>query len=253
MGIRIRKFMGYGLTDIKTDTHDNIVDKRFNHDGIIFKDAYEQEEQYKDELFFEHCKQVVEQAQEDGKFIFDLFQIHAKEFKQIQSVLHMLTYEKEGGLSNVAIITPFLQHTWQRYDDSIDYYQEQTQGRFEMESHVEILTVPLYPYMGYINRETGEMADSVVGEWIYQFRWADNDLNKEDGKGVPYETAIKSLDRLYSIRDNSLEKLGCESHWMEKWNVQIPEQVIEFCRFTKMFNDDKTIYSLLPMIYTHWS
>jgi hypothetical protein len=33
----------------------------------------------------------------------------------------------------------------------------------------------------------------------------------------------------------------------------VPDDVSEFCRFIKIFKDDKTILDLRPMIYSYWS
>lgn len=233
MGIRISKSLGYGFIDLRVDEDTGEMnDDRFNPDGWWHASYTERKTRWTVEGFKQHCRELTDDTDEFTDH-FTLRLMLSDQFKDchFRDLDSTIFHDEEYGLPNVAIFIPFTDEKWTRYDDIIDYYDA---GQVAKPS-VKLLDVPLYPYDGYINNETGEpVFDRMIREDIYMFRNAEG-------------------DRKYEIRSMALQLLGCELHWTEKYNVAIPEVLVEFFRYTKMFTDDKWIWKLQPMIYTYWT
>lgn len=233
MGIRIHKVLGYGFNDLRTTEPDKygirrVDDSRFNPNGWWHAKWDDKEEIWTTEGFKAHCQQIVDDT--DDKYgplgLMLMEGLQGNHFRDIHSTI---AYDYEGGDPEVVVFMPFTNSNWKRFDDVIDYYDH------EVKPSVKLLDVPIWPYSGYIDRETGERVDRDTEHWIYLYRNAP-ETSRED-----------------EIRSLALKGLGCEKHWMEKYNVSIPEELIEFFRYTKMFADEKAIWSLRPMIYTYWA
>lgn len=264
MGIRIRKVMGYGLVDVKTSGNSQTG---FRIDDPRFKIEYTLDPNKPPgktiEGFFEFSKKLTEKENVEGfkTLGFDIHLIKGITFRGYDDkpqLYQFTTWETEGGLPNVLVLTPITSHDWVRVDDSIDYYDERTRersredggwikGYWELEPHFSVLDTPLYPYDSYINNETGERTDDNVREWIYQFRNASLELMTNP------KLTDKQVGQYYENIGYALEKLECDTHWTEKWNVTIPAQIIHYCKYVEMFVDESNIYKLQPMIYTYWS
>lgn len=236
MGIRIHKILGYGFVNLKPN------DNRINPNGILG-------EQYDHSLsftgFLKHCKIIVDNDKQFKRS--ELHVLINNTDCHNTKMDNILTYDPEDGDPSIFCITPPENTDWQRSDDIIDHYNEYTQDKYEPISYAKVLTVPIYPYNGYINKNTGKPVNTLIRELIYQFRHAEIELHKPS-----HLLTAKEHENAVIMWENSLKQLDCSLHWTEKWNVAIPDTVIEFCRYTKLFNDDSTIYSLQPMIYTMW-
>jgi hypothetical protein len=236
MGIRINKILGYGLVNLKTKEVDNygtreIDDPRFNPEGWWNASWKDREDKWTTEGFINHCQKIVDEGERLREHFHLALMLRDDDSKStFRDIHYCVSYENEGGLPDTIVFTPFDQVKWTRYDDTIDYYD--VGGG--MEPTVKVLDVPIYPYDGYIDNETGEPADEMVRHLIYMYRNAVGE------------------DKL-DLQMKALENLGCSLHWTEKYNVAIPETLVEFLRYTNMFTEDKTIWRLQPMIYSYWS
>ena len=248
MGIRIHKILGYGIVNLNTKQIDeystHLDDPRINPNGILGENS--SNDSFTEEGFVEHCRERIKDDEH-----FDLIDLHLLfedgEYKKTNMYWYnILTYDSEYGKPSVLCITHPGLKDWYRFDDVIDYYEEYPKNRFSPESYADVLTVPIYPFDAYINNETGEYADQNVRELIYQFRNAEIEM-------LNPHTSMGRYMTFSQIRYDALNQLGCDFHWTEKWNVIIPSSVEEFCRYTKLFVDEKTIWQLQPMIYTYWS
>jgi len=242
MGIRIHKYLGYGLVDLNTEENDS----RFNPNGII--SLYQ--ESGDDEVFrwsvggfLQHCEEIADRDDNfELKLMLKVINDDTDRFKT--HLTNHIIYDQEDGLPNVILFTPFDSHDWGRYDDIIDYYDYDGYG---VEPVIKVLDRPIYPHIGYINNETGERADSLLEQSIISNRNAYYNLKFDRA------TDENDVELNHHIMEVMLERLGCELHWTEKWNVVIPTPLIEFLRYTEVFTDDSTIWKLQPMIYTFWS
>ncbi len=239
MGIRIKKTLGYGLCDVKSE-NGIITDPRFNQE---WSDNLWEWEGKNIEGFFEFAK--AEDEKREWGLGLHLFPDASFIGGGKPYLYDFLTYDSEYGLENVIVLTPITGREWKRFDDMIDYYEEPTKGYRSCDPHFEVLDVPLYPYDAYINNETGEIADETVREMIYQIRNSTIDLKTEKNE--------KKIDAYHYIIELALKKLDCEMHWTEKWNVMIPEEIQDYCRYMNMFTNESHMWKLQPMIYTYWS
>lgn len=243
MGIRIKKVLGYGFVDLKTDEYE-LADDRFNPEWV--KNRWVGEPEGKSiEEYFEYSRANYNADPEEKLFDVHLFPDIGFRHKKPE-LHHFLTWDSEFGLPNVMVLTPITGLDWVRHDDTLDYYEEQANGKFNVEPHAKVLDVPLYPYDSYIEKETGARASNDVREWIYQFRNSTLELKNP-----------KLGQKMYGVHMHmismALEALECSLHWTEKWNVGIPEQIQDYCKYVEMFKDNKTIFSMVPIIYTYWS
>jgi len=242
MGIRIKKVLGYGIANLQCDEDGEIIDERINPD-------------WEEERFGKTFKGYLEFAraeQERRPRAYGDLHISGDGDKCFRvprpELYNFVTFDSEFGLPNVLVLTPITGKEWIRYDDQIDYYEERVHGYWDLTPHFDVIDTPLYPYDNYINNETGEYPeDPMVREWIYMFRNSVIELTKTGSM------SNKQHAHHHDMMQKALEELGCELHWTEKWNATIPEQIQDYCRYTQMFQNDKSIWKLLPMIYTYWS
>lgn len=244
MGIRIKKVLGYGLVDVALNEDGEITDYRFTQEWK--DDPWGDEHEKTIEGYMKFSKRKQEESEEkvlprDIHLFPQTNFIGGKEPR----LDDFLTLDTEYGLPNVVVFTPITGTQWKRYDDQIDYYEEKANGHYSVEPHVSVLDVPLYPYDNYINNETGEWAENNIREWIYMIRNIRMDM-----KHRPNSEKIDTQSELLKI---ALKELGCEANWQEKWNVAIPEQIIDYCDYMNVFTDRSTIFKLQPMIYVYWS
>lgn len=120
MSIRINKWLGYALTDYASD------DPRFNgspHDiyNIIDNDAQML-------LFITYLKQIMET--ENHERVLDYaYSFSGKSNDELLTEIRTMIggffhYDDEYGLENVVMFSPLFGHEeWKRYDDAIDYFE----------------------------------------------------------------------------------------------------------------------------------
>ncbi len=243
MGIRIKKVLGYGFVDLKAKDG-RLIDDRFNPAWL--ENTWLAEPKGKTiKGYFEFTRAQHDAAEEHR--LSDIHLFPDITFREGEPALHhFLTWDPEFGMPEVMVLTPITGTEWVRRDDMIDYYEERARGHFGVEPYVQVLDVPLYPYDSYINRETGERANNSVREWIYMFR--NSTLDLKDPKLTP-----KMYHTHHDMIRLALDELGCSLHWTEKWNVGIPEQIQDYCKYVEMFKENSTIYTMVPMLYTYWS
>ena len=230
MGIRIHKVLGYGLDDVKYDKEKwKIDDHRINTKAAFIggDDKEDDYSKYTSEGYIEWLKENA-----TGKFHFDI----ALNLKSRQDQIHdCIHYDPEYGESNVLVFRPLSCPDWSRYDDSIDYAQSAYLSEQVCGNSVGLINEGLYPWIGeYMDKRTGETLDKKIMWWIR----SKND-NADD---------IHHLDAL-------AECFGFKDHKEALENVRptIPEPIIDLCRYLNIFNDEKYIRQLRPMIYTYWS
>jgi len=236
MGIRINKTLGYGIADVKTNKDGEIIDKRFTKDFI--KNKWEVSEGFAD---------WVKKYRKEAVIMLTAFlgvdPHHANFHLQILTngsygkdalegnVLH---YDSEFGLGNVMLLTPPEGKEWHRHDDIIDYVESETAEPIYTDLFLEKHRCGIYPYEGMmlipgrknlIPKNNGTMASQdynlLLGRW---------------NKDLPAYTKDKKLLK----------------HLKEDWVPKIPETVLLFSLYARMFVNPMTIYEFHPMIYTYW-
>jgi len=258
MGIRIHKFLGYGLTDVKADINNwIIIDDRFNPDSKVTNwDYLDSEERLDDYKEFLKGKMKKTKYKEGGKVEkidsdeMDLFlELHFLNNKDV-SLFDCVEYDMEFGMENVILfIPPGHGDDWHRYDDVIDYYEFYYHYDVDNDSDmtfVKELKMGIYPYdYGYCDKRTGERLDNLHVRGHLQ-------LKMERMKQSFEEKNI--LDEYYIVLNESAKKLGFKNSEDADENMlpEVPDSIRAWCEYLKVFKDEKTVYQLKPMIYQVW-
>jgi hypothetical protein len=147
-------------------------------------------------------------------------------------------HDGEYGLPNVLCIIPsVMQKQWVRYDDAIDYVEENERWRADVDvNHVKVIQGGFHPWNGlYIDSRTGE--------------WAGKDsLGAAFFRSTNDKTDQKTLNFLAK---NCGFKSAAEA---KKYMVPlVPQSVRCLCEYTKIFTAPKVVFQLKPILYVYWS
>jgi hypothetical protein len=126
-------------------------------------------------------------------------------------------FDQEVGCGPLIFTNPFMDD-WYQYDNAIDYYSMQADEEKNLSNSVKMIRRGIYPYnQAYINRKTGKRIQRPV------------------------------------YGDNSLDDLSEEMN-INKIDIvpMIPEIIVDFCTFLKVFKNPLTVYRLKPMLFTWW-
>lgn len=228
MSIRIRKYLGYGLDNVKTDNDGLICDPRFNESlGDVDLDWKE---------FLKYLK-----SQNKPYRNLCYYWLHQKESLKLDfrwEFHNTFIHDSEFGLPSVFLVLPMeMTKEWSHYDDSIDYYEAVSRSdKFGCHPRLLKLDRPLYPFDNYMDARTSELIQN--GHHIYSTYRYLKERNEQD--------KIDEYCRLHF-------KCGGESDFLVNFVPCVSEGVISQCRFAKVFKDEKTALELRPMIYEFWS
>ena len=230
MTLRIHKTIGYGIADIVVN-NGKVADDRFNQDGFLCNEKSQGDDKYHLQSFFDRlCENDPE------KWMVELYSMdfHAA---LLCECVHFTTIEDKGVL---CLCPPNKCQVWTREDDVIDYCQEsKTVGK----SHCEFLGhgIPSYRYL--MDSRSGRKLPTIIA---MEFLALSN----------TYKNCTMDVER-YKI-EGSLADLASELQFgtidEAAANIAplVPEVVAEFCKFLRVFKDERTILSLRPMILSYW-
>jgi len=237
VGIRVHKKLGYGLTDIQTKEGAGwqITDERVNLDAAPFKSG-------KECPSIEEYREWLEAQRKEGDIEVDLELSFLREPEPggpKHSLDYAVTHEGEYGLPNVLLITPpTYERTWSRMDNAIDYIEEtylRKDVKDPCENRADVLRHGIYPFIGYMDRRTGEKVDDRIFNWI---RATNTSTPLPEGE----------LDLV-------AEACGFESS-KDAWeNVApiIPNDIKNLANFLDLFTSPDVLLQLRPILYTYWS
>jgi hypothetical protein len=232
MGIRIRKMMGYGLTDVVKN------DPRLNHSAPVFDyalsgrkalDAYIARSVT--EGHADAARGLVKAQEEDlGRVSFN-----------VQECVQWGT--SDGGLKNVLCVRPLAWEDWYRFDDAIDWV-EQSHSKKSQRDKVKVLPHGIYPHVGYMDARTGERVSNDVFAWIrLQSYLRDHPKKRRVVEKDP--SALDDLAARAGFTDNAEAEAFCVPI--------VPDEVRWMLEFTEVFNSPDTWLQLRPMVYTWWA
>jgi hypothetical protein len=244
MGIRIHKILGYALTDVQADTDKwEITDPRFNKDGYLFDP---EEVKFSVDGFKAYLTRKILASKEDDenderfdlKLILRGLEKNPDDMfsRPIRGLYDCINYDMEFGDPKVLVVVPpSCTKEWSRYDDAIDYYDPVNQSADGgIEPSVIHLDRPLWPWDTLISTKT--MPPKPLNHFQSQayYLWKNGHIVTDED--------------LYA------EKIGFETIEEMKRYVMpiIPLEVVELLKYLKIFNDEKTIYELRPVIYGYW-
>ena len=223
MGIRIKKAMGYGLTDLKVK-NGNIVDPRINPEGMMFS------RDYSTEGFSKWCAEKYESLKEgtalNGKidFYLEMEWIRKHQNTRLSETVHCQT---ESNSKILCIIPMSSLDQWYRSDDPIDYYEAG-----DVKNKVKLLKHGIFPYdCLYMHRETKA---PIQYELAAAFHRLEPKLKKD-------RTLMAKLMGFKDLKD-------CE----QNLSLKVPSSIHMLCEYSKIFTSPEVVYHLKPMIYTYW-
>lgn len=226
----IHKLLGYGLTDVET-TGKKFKDKRLSKDGIVFcKDV---EDEYHLIHFFNTLVKT-EKEKGDKWRIPRYSMVHYQPY--IYDCVHLLP---ANGI--IAIVPPDKASFWHRKDDIIDAVIESE--FFSKEVNCGAINGNIPPHTDFMNKITGKVLDY---EEVVIYRDKFQRLQES-----PTNKARKQLE--ISL-DESAKRMGFENMLDANLNMApaIPDMVVEFVKWLKIFNQPETIYQLRPITLSYW-
>lgn len=235
MGIRIHKFLGYGLTDVRTSGY-KLADDRFNPDSPVFKYEFPELQEYLEWL--EH-NVAEDEIDLDRMFVNEVL----KGERKARYLDDTFAFNTEFGKSNVMAFQPLMTSDWSRYDDTIDWIEE-SEVRTGQRNKVVRLRHGIYPWNGlYMDARTGERLPHEIMNWIrLQSRVRDQ---KRKGKDLPIPTALDEAAKQAGLKDNDEAEAVVAP--------VIPNDIRNIVNFLKVFKDPNGYLTLRPLLYTYWS
>lgn len=237
MGIRIRKAMGYALTDVKTEEL-TLVDTRFNKkfkeelQGYGFYDNYD----IKNYIQFLKKQEIEKPSWLRDDISLKIELSMASRIKK-WTANNCILYNPEYGLDNVfCIIPPLRCEDYTRYDDALDY-QIEVETKPSAEPYTIDIKYGIYPYNSlFMYKKNGKQ---VIGDQATALRAIFTTIGKIDQK------VVEALSKQF------LEMPYEDIH--KNIALFVPDEIVLFCEYLKIFKSRKTIWDLKPIIYTYWA
>lgn len=223
MGIRVKKIVGYGLTDLKHDEDGQPDDDRLDPEGYLLSDCEDQErwtvKGYHEFLTRHGCAPFDKKPYTP---FMDMMIFHTgtanKKPHQLDDVWgpwNSVLHDGEFGIPSVVVVVPFCMAVrgeggrWSRYDDIIDYCEETT-GYDQLRRVVELRN-GIHPFDGQFENLDGTHLD------VWEM------LVRRDTQG------------------------------RNDYRVSVPNEVRALCGYLKLFKDIETARALKPLLYVYWS
>lgn len=243
MGLRVQKFLGYGLVDVEFRGYEQI-DPRIDT-GVLDR-LWEEDRLEEYGAFLER--------QEDDEHgikpaLLDLWWFRDRDERQQRGKQRTLddcfAWGVEYRLGNVIAVQPLAAADWRRHDDMIDWVEETYRANGEPQRNwVDVLPHGIYPWSGsYMDARDGRHLPHEVMTLVRVVSHA-----REKGTD-PVELADRALDaRLW-------EELGFEDveQAVENTVPLVPDEVRLLCEFVGLFTDGDAWKQLRPLLYTWWS
>lgn len=241
MGIRVRKQMGYGLTDVQHQDM-RISDPRINPNNRFIRDY---DHKAMDVVkYIAWLKEERRSAMEGGYLNMDVMigEMSEESGKRLPSMYDAIAYDGEYGLPNVLVLTPLFMRDWRRYDDAIDYAVEtylHTEGEDPQVNRADVFKYGLFPWSeSWMDARTGER---IKGKDIHI--WA---LSRWTRRGNPDHDKMRSV----LAKSMGFDDLA---HAEENIVPFVPEEVRDLAEYGQLFTDPSVCFQLRPMLYTYWS
>lgn len=245
MGIRIHKTLGYAIRGIRFSKKSyTYTDKRINPLGYLGLDT---DHESKEDIwtldgYLRYCK-----------YHLDSFNYHWEKlfFKKPYAkgvywdIYKYVIEDIEYGIPGVLMFVPTTNSmSWNRYDNTIDYYEHYQQHEKSIDS-LHFLNVPLYPYSGYMNSLTGQVYKKEQATIARHFSSTVRDKKNQ-------KPQLKKKSEIFI--EVCAKALNFESVKKAKKNIapEIPPELITLIRYLCIFENDETIFQLRPAIYTYW-
>ena len=279
MGIRIKKLIGYGITDLAYERvdkyHTEPCDPRWDYQKYV-EDWRKGDRETSLEDFLAWCEKnkdfLIEllapeypgedpRQSADFNFLWMIKWIRDNheegKLKHWYAPYSAFTYDDDAGLPDAMLFQPPECHDWTRYDNTIDYYENtdwDDDGTPQTYAKVLHRVAGIYPYnTGYIRyRDASPELNALLEEKLSHLT---SDQGILQGKLVPstYSMLVGnwSKDRDPMVKGELLE------HLRNDWRPRIPDSIIALLAYMGCFPDlhspDSMLNTLRPMLYTYWT
>lgn len=243
MGIRLRKRLGYGYATPKGSADEQAVPRIVNPESFLLNE---------DRLPFDNMQEAWEDfssfadawAKDQGDRVILLdpwfLRDRIKEGKRlpfVQEVVCKSDQEFDEKHDVIAVTPVGLLESWTRFDNMIDYVEEQNIARrTDLASEVHVLTNGIYPFSAtYLRQDTMERLDNDIMYWI---------------RGCNDDTGSYSQGGL----DDLAQLAGFESHAqaLELVIPKPPEDAVAIALWGKLFLNEADAYKMRPLYYKYW-
>lgn len=247
MGVRIRKDMGYALTDLKCKNL-RIDDPRFLKDHVYLSEDIS-ELRTKDFVEFVEAKiaKLDRDNPEDLDRIVEIQDgmLHANSREYAHELIEsLIIFNPEAGDSNVFLFQPpGFNKLWSRSNDPIDYVEAEHNSKdkdyftAEPEYFVHSKGFHLYDDI-YIDKRDGRRIDQAAAYKVNTY------ANLQTGSGA----------NKIAYRDRLAEEAGFNNYGELEANMVpgAPEVIYLLNEYLGLFTPE-TMWDLRPVVYTHWS
>lgn len=254
MGIRLHKFMGYGLTDISCDSDGRIDDERINPQSILLgggagndsEEAWTEAARESYRSWLQEQRTALEHKRKQGETVehpavLDRWYLNDQERVQRDRryLRDCIAYQPEYGLANVLALQPLACADWKRYDDPIDYMTETFIAEPAGENginHVEVFAHGIHPFnASYMDARTG--------------------LLIKDLQPIEVGWVLRDDERYEPMTADVISRLGFSDRAEFLQNVvpKVPQEIRDIAEFTGLFTHDHVWRQLRPLLYTYWA
>ena len=260
MGIRVHKMLCYALTDVRFSQDDYaITDKRLNLD--VFGTGSLDIDRMEYIKWLEELKKQFNDKHDELDIDFELGilkQMHRDKIGN-DNYNDVVRYDMEYGLGNIlAVVAMRNVKRCCRYDDVIDYYEENLLADKEgSRDRYVLVDMPIFPECrwwdirsGEVMRETNQDDDKVREKYFAFEKY----LMYHRGQGKKYRRNMRDNVELQEQLIKDVNMLGFNSVKEADKYIQpyVPEEVQRVCLYLNLFKDPITVRQMKPIIYVYW-
>lgn len=247
MGIRVNKFLGYGLTDVEHEDYE-MKDQRL--DLSVLDDLYERDRLDEYRAFIESRpknRYDMPPAYLDYGWFLDRERPESQQSRRSsrRTLDDCFVWGAEYRLGSVFAVQPLSCSDWSRTDDPIDWVEETYRWESDAEpqiNHVQTLPHGIYPWnSSYMDARDGRKLPDSVMPIIRSMSHA---------REMDYDLATELEDYRYLW-----EPMGFSTA-QETVNLiapVIPEEVQLLCEFVGIFTSPDIWLQLRPLVYVYWA
>ena len=256
----INKVMGYGLGNIQYDPVTHLInDPRINNE--VLSAIQNRDEKYSDTAFSEFLEERVAKLQAH-----DLFYQYSSDILMAYYGSKIIRNDKKKGFKiadgviynaksadpNTLILVPYSNHdTWIRRHDAIDYAEHSILPYDSLKSRynptVNLLPDPLYPYDLFMDTFSGKTLTPNQHVAVGNYRQLELVLLRPE-----FNEEMKA--HAHAKMEEEVVKAGFRtiSEFKKYCAPVIPDEIEDFLEMSGLFNYNRVVYQLRPMVMTYW-
>lgn len=240
MSIRIHKALGWGLLDVPED------DPRIDWESPLIQ---RESGRYGRDRYYSYLEKLREGADRWTDPIGEMALIRACEHEGLKlgQPCDRIHFDLEDRETSTFLVQPFSCPDWHRWDDTMDWVQDEMIDDRGLDPHTDLLYANPWPFDSTrMNRHTGERItnqDGTLMTWVRASQIALPPARRRPWKG----DLLRALDML-------AQEMGLKDHAEAVDTVvpNVPHEIRRLAEFGKVFVDPATVLELRPMLFTYW-